>query len=73
MPGWLSGLLALIPTILKAVGLYKVKQAGKTEAERDAAERELEAIDDARAARAAVDDPGVRDELREYRERRDQR
>ncbi|MCA1788688.1 MAG: hypothetical protein LC667_02205 [Thioalkalivibrio sp.] len=64
-----SLLEALIRPLMLALGLWKVKEAGKDEAEKEAQERELQAIDDARAAHESL--PDVDDELREYRKRRD--
>ena len=60
----------LIRPLMLAFGLWKVKKAGRVEAEKEQLEDELEAIDDARAARTTLADDRVRSELEDWRRSR---
>lgn len=72
-PGMVKAVLGLVEALIRplmiALGLWKVKQAGRVEAEKEQLENELDAIDDARAAESASRDQRVRDEIDAWRDR----
>lgn len=63
--------MRLLALILQGILYLLFRKAGKDAERATRAEDELDATDDARAARDSLRDPGVRDELQEYRRRRD--
>jgi cytochrome oxidase assembly protein ShyY1 len=72
-PGMVKAILGLVESLVRplmiALGLWKVKRAGRTEAEKEQLEDELDAVDDARAAESASRDQRVRDEIDAWRDR----
>lgn len=69
MKAWLSVIEALIRPAMIALGLWKVKEAGRREAERDQLQKEADDEREAREARDAlergdVDRDGLRDRYR---------
>jgi len=68
-PGLLAAVAGLVRSLLVALGLWQVRAAGRTEAEKEQLEDELDAVDDARAAESASRDQRVRDEIDAWRDR----
>jgi cytochrome oxidase assembly protein ShyY1 len=72
-PGMVKAILGLVESLVRplmiALGLWKVKRAGRTEAEKEQLEDELDAVDDARAAESASRNQRVRDEIDAWRDR----
>jgi hypothetical protein len=62
---------AILTTVLRLFVYWLASKAGRDHERAKRSKEELDAVDDASAARDSLRDPNVRDELQEYRRRRD--